>query len=346
MKEARFYTKIENQSVQCFLCAHRCRINEGKVGFCGVRQNRSGVLYSLVYGQPIAMHVDPIEKKPLYHCLPGSHSFSVATVGCNFRCGFCQNWEISQVKLAGANALADTMIAPEKIVEAACKNHCKSISYTYTEPTIFLEYALDIAQKAKEKGLLNILVTNGYITGEALEIAAPFIDAANVDLKFFRDEQYRKICAGSLDPVLDTIRRMKQRGIWVEVTTLVVPGENDSDEELSSLAQFMASVDKHMPWHISRFFPQYEFGDRQITSEARLHRAQELGIQAGLTYIYVGNISGLGSDTYCHACHKQLIHREGFTVVSNAIQGKQCSFCQSEIPGIWVAGSNNHSGKQ
>jgi pyruvate formate lyase activating enzyme len=334
-KEALFFEKSEDESVSCYLCNHRCKIAEQKFGFCGVRQNLGGVLYTHVYGNLIAVHVDPIEKKPLYHFLPGSVSLSIASIGCNFRCGFCQNWEISQGSVKNSSKVEKKYFAPQEIIKEALKNRCQSISYTYTEPTIFFEYALDTAKLAKEKGLYNNFVTNGYMTEEAIKMIKPYLDSANVDLKFFKDSSYKKLCAGSLEPVLNSIRLMHELGIWVEVTTLVVPGENDSEEELSSIAKFIASVEKNIPWHVSRFHPDYKFTDHQATPEATLKIAQELGVQAGLNYIYAGNVWDWGNDTHCHNCKKLLIKREGFAVLEyNIAQGK-CSFCKAQIPGLF-----------
>lgn len=337
MKEALLYNKVGDEFVQCSLCAHRCKIAPEKFGFCAVRQNIKGVLCSHVYGKPIAMHVDPIEKKPLYHFLPGSTSFSIATIGCNFRCGFCQNWEISQARInpQAGDVPAEEEFSPEQIVALALKHKCESISYTYTEPTIFFEYAYETARLAKEKGLCNNFVTNGYMTEEALTMVRPYLDAANIDLKFFRDESYRNICKAALKPVLDSICLMKKLGIWVEVTTLVVPGENDSEEELKDIAGFIAGVDKDIPWHISRFFPNYEFSDKGATPESALKKAAALGKAAGLRYVYAGNVAGWGSDTYCHNCKKLIIGRQGFSVLEQSLTGRQCAFCKTAIPGVF-----------
>jgi pyruvate formate lyase activating enzyme len=228
-----------------------------------------------------------------------------------------------------------TEVNPQDLVKEALKNRCRSISYTYTEPTIFFEYALDTAKLAKEKGLYNNFVTNGYMTEDALKMIKPYLDAANVDLKFFKDSSYRKICAGSLEPVLNSIRLMHELGIWVEVTTLVIPGENDSEEELSDIAKYIAGVDRNIPWHISRFHPDYKFTEHNATPETTLKKAQGLGSKAGLNYVYVGNVWGWGNDTYCHNCKKLLIKREGFAVLEyNIAQGK-CSFCKAVIPGLF-----------
>ena len=340
-KEALLYEKKEDKSVRCGLCAHRCVIEKNKFGFCGVRQNIDGVLYTYAYASAIAAHIDPVEKKPLYHFFPGHLSFSLAAAGCNFRCGFCQNWEISQVSLAkegqspggGVPLLPGENLTPQEIVRLAVENNCKSISYTYTEPTIFLEYALDTAKLAKEKGLHNIFVTNGYMTREALLAVKPYLDAANIDLKFFKDSSYKKVCAGALTPVLDSIRLMHELGIWIEITTLVLPGENDSESELGQIAQFISGIDKDIPWHISRFHPMYKFSGHAPTPEEALRKAAQLGGEAGLKYIYIGNIHALGSDTRCHNCKKLLIKREGFSVLENKIKGGRCSFCSAIIAG-------------
>lgn len=334
MKEALLYEKLENKFVHCFLCAHQCRIAEEKFGFCGVRQNIEGVLYTHVYGKVIASHIDPIEKKPLYHFFPGSFSLSIATIGCNFRCGFCQNWEISQSNIRDGSFPGEDF-SPQQVVKAALENKCKSISYTYTEPTIFFEYAYDTAKLAKEKGLYNNFVTNGYMTKEAIQLIKPYLDAANVDLKFFKDSSYRKICAGSLKPVMESIRLMWELGIWVEVTTLVVPQENDSQEELKGIAEFLFAVDKNLPWHISRFHPNYKFTDYVATPESTLKKAREIGKKVGLNYIYVGNVYGWGNDTYCPNCKKLIVKREGFSILEYHLKQNKCVYCDALIAGIF-----------
>lgn len=334
MKEAEFYVKKNNNIVQCQLCPRFCIIPEGQRGNCKVRENQKGKLYSLVYGYPSSIALDPIEKKPLYHFLPGSSSFSIATIGCNFRCGFCQNWQISQSN-AKDGATAGSEYTAIDVVSSAIKSGCKSISYTYTEPTIFFEFALDTARIAREKGLYNVFVTNGFMTAEALDLIRPYLDAANVDLKFFRDEPYKKICSGSLEPVLNSIRLMKEAGVWLEVTTLVVPGENDSEEELYNIAKFIASVDKDIPWHISRFHPDYKFNKKQATPEATLKKAQALAEKAGLNFVYAGNVSGWGSDTHCPNCKELIIEREMFSVLKQRIEGGKCAVCGAVIPGVF-----------
>jgi pyruvate formate lyase activating enzyme len=335
MKEARWYTAMADGSVQCALCAHRCLIKEGAVGVCGVRQNKSGVLYTYTYGKPIAMHVDPIEKKPLYHFFPCSRTFSLATIGCNFRCGFCQNWEISQAKIDGARDASGQEVAPEDLVRMAQKQRCASISCTYTEPTIFGEYALDTARIAREKGLRNIFVTNGFMTEEYLTQVTPFLDAANVDYKFYNDAKYRTVCNGARGPVENSIRTMKDRGVWVEVTTLLVPGENDDEEQLSGIAEFIAGIDRDMPWHISRFHPDFEYGDLPPTPDASLERALDIARAAGIRYVYLGNVQGWGNDTFCTGCGEALIRREGVEVIDSALHQGACSNCSQPLPGVF-----------
>ena len=335
MKEALLYEKLEDRLVHCFLCAHHCCIANQKFGFCGIRQNIEGTLYTYAYGKVAAAHIDPIEKKPLYHFLPGSLSFSIATIGCNFRCEFCQNWEISQSSFRDEGHLSEEEFLPQEIVEEAIRNKCQSISYTYTEPTIFFEYAYDTAKLAKEKGLCNIFVTNGYMTKEALKMIKPYLDAANIDLKFFKDSSYKKVCAGELKPVLDSIRLMHDLGIWIELTTLVVPGENDSEEELRGIAEFIAALDKNIPWHVSRFHPDYKLTHHHPTPETTLEKALAIGYQAGLKFIYAGNVDGWGGDTLCPACKKLLIKREGFNIFGYNIRDSQCIYCGARIAGIF-----------
>ena len=335
-REALFYKKTEKSNVQCLLCPHNCLIADGKRGLCGVRENQKGTLYSLVYGKVISSAVDPIEKKPLFHFLPGSFSYSIATVGCNLRCDFCQNWAISQVSREQHEILGENM-TPEEVVRAALENECRSISYTYTEPTIYFEFAYDCAKLAKEKGLKNIFVTNGYISLPAVEMIAPYLDAANVDLKSFRDEYYRKICGGRLQPVLDAVKLMKKHKIWIELTTLVIPGLNDSNEELSEIASFIKNeLGDDVPWHVSAFYPTYKMLDRPRTPAETLIRAREIGLKAGLKFVYCGNIPIPGSeDTFCNKCKRPLIVRSGFSVLDNKLKDGKCNNCGEKVAGIW-----------
>jgi pyruvate formate lyase activating enzyme len=332
--EAMLYDKLKNDKVQCNLCAHNCKISNSKFGICGVRQNINGKLFTLVYGETISSHIDPIEKKPLYHLVPGSGSYSIATVGCNFKCEFCQNWQISQSNKKNSNGLGGYPMTPEDIVQNALERNCRSIAYTYTEPTIYFEYAFDTARLAKEAGLYNIFVTNGYMTKEALETINPFLDAANVDLKGFTDDFYRKMCKAKLKPVLDSIKLMRKLGIWVEITTLIVPEQNDSDEELNGIAKFIASVGSEIPWHISRFHPDYKYTDSIPTPIDTLRKAQKIGKKHGLHYIYLGNVHE-GLDTKCKKCGEFLIRRAYMGVNKDYIKNGLCPKCGTKVDGIF-----------
>ena len=283
MKEAMFYEKLDEKKVRCFLCSHHCTIKEGKRGICHVRKNMDGTLYSLVYGKVVSMHIDPIEKKPLFHFLPSSTSFSIATAGCNFRCEHCQNFEISQYPMEHEDIPGQT-VTPEDIVEAAARNGCESISYTYTEPTIFFEFAYDCAKLAHRRGIKNVFVSNGYTTPEATRVIAPYLHGNNIDLKG-SDDFYRKICSARLEPVKETIRLMKELGVWVEVTTLIIPDLNDSEEDLRDIAGFIKSVDPYIPWHVTQFYPTYKLMDKPRTPLKTLQKAREIGLEAGLKYV-------------------------------------------------------------
>lgn len=333
LKEALLYKKLQGKKVSCFLCSHRCLINDGDFGVCQVRQNKGGALYSYAYGEVVAANIDPIEKKPLFHVLPGSSSFSIAAAGCNFHCGFCQNWQISQKRESDKLGVSSKPMSPQEIVANALRYKCKSISYTYTEPTIFFEYALETARLAKTKGLYNVFVTNGYMSKEALEMFHPYLDAANVDLKFFNDESYRRVCGGRLRPVLESIALMRKLNIWVEVTTLVVPGENDSTEELKGIAAFLAATGREIPWHISRFHPDYKMTDKTSTPLSKLEESEQLGKDAGLRYVYIGNVLK-EEKTYCPKCARSLISRLGFDIVENNLKNGKCPDCSTALDGL------------
>jgi len=337
LKEAMFYEKLEDNLVNCNLCSHRCRrIADSKRGICGVRENRDGKLYSLVYGKAVAMSVDPIEKKPLFNFLPGSRSYSIATVGCNFRCDNCQNYDISQLPKE-RNIIVGPDVSPEEIVSAAKRSNCASIAYTYSEPTIFFEYAYDIAKLARKEGLKNVFVTNGYITPEALREISPYLDAANIDLKSFSDEFYRKSCGARLQPVLDSIRLYKSLGIWIEITTLIIPTLNDSEEELQKIAGFIKEVGEDTPWHITQFHPMYKLPDLPRTPVSTLRKARQIGLEAGLRYVYEGNVPGeTGENTFCHNCGKPLIRRFGYSIQENKIKNSACTYCGTKIDGLYT----------
>lgn len=334
MKEAMFYERQQEKRVRCGLCRFRCLIADGARGLCGVRENQGGTLYSLVYGKLCAEHVDPIEKKPLFHVQPGSRSYSIATVGCNFRCRHCQNYTISQVgKETPIRGVART---PAEVVHQAVAHGCSSIAYTYTEPTIFFEFAYDTARLAHEAGLKNIFVTNGYITPEALATIAPWLNAANIDLKAFSENFYRDVVQARLSEVLETIIDYRGQGIWLELTTLIIPGLNDSDAELQKLAAFIvANLGADTPWHVSQFHPTYQLTDPPRTPVATLRKAREIGRAAGLRYVYEGNVPGEGGEsTWCPSCAALLIERSGFAIGPNRIRNGACPDCGTAIAGI------------
>lgn len=333
MKEAYLYKKLADKKVQCQNCAHYCQILPGKRGICGVRENRDGKLYSLVYGKACAVHIDPIEKKPFFHFLPGSHSLSIATVGCQFRCLNCQNWQISQgPKLTGE--IEGEEISPEEIVELTLKNKLPSISYTYTDPIVFSEYALDTMKLAKKQGLKNTWVTSGFLSKELFNLISPYLDATNIDLKYFSDELYLKYSGGKLQPVLDTLKRMKKKRIWVEVTTLVIPTINDSEETLKNIAKFIKNeLGPETPWHVTQFSGaiSWQLQNLPDTPAKTLEKAHKIGKEAGLKYVYTGNIPGLPSeDTYCPKCGAKMIERTGYFIERYDKNGK-CSRCSADL---------------
>jgi len=334
MKEAMLYEKLDGDNVRCGLCQHRCRISKGHVGICGVRRNVGGTLMSLVYAKVIASHIDPIEKKPLFHFQPGSVSFSIATVGCNFRCVFCQNSDISQMP-HDEDRIVGRDFPPEAVVRAAVENECQNISYTYTEPTVFFEYAYDTSILAHKENLKNVFVSNGYMTPEAVKTIAPYLDAINVDLKAFDDAVYRKYMGAELAKVLESIRAIFEAGIWIEITTLVVPTVNDTDAQMEGIADFIAGISVDIPWHLSRFHPDYRFTHVPPTPIESLRRAASFGEKKGLHHIYVGNVWGdEGENTKCWKCGAMLISRYGFSVTANRIKDGKCPDCGALIAGV------------
>lgn len=336
MHEASFYQPAADGAVHCGLCRFRCHIPSGGRGVCGVRENRGGVLYTLVYGMSVAEQVDPVEKKPLFHLLPATTTFSVATVGCNFRCLHCQNAAISQVAGAGTEIRGRSR-TPAQLVAAAGAAGCASLSYTYTEPTVFYEFARDTAELAAAAGLKNIFVTNGYITAEALAGIAPLLHGANIDLKGFSDRFYREVVRASRREVLDAIIEYRRHGIWIELTTLLIPGWNDEPDELQQMAAFVAGhLGCEVPWHLTAFHPSYRLTDVPPAPPALLLRAREIALSAGLHHVYTGNaaIPG-GEDTRCPSCRALLVRRAGFTVVTDRLDGGACPDCGTAIAGIW-----------
>jgi len=333
MAETLLYKKVKNRSVQCQNCAHYCLIGNGKRGICGVRENQNGKLYSLVYGKAIACHIDPIEKKPFFHFLPGSHSLSVATVGCNFRCLNCQNWDISQAPKPDKPITGENL-APEEIINLAKKNKLPSISYTYTEPAIFSEYAIATMKLAKKAGFKNNWVSNGFWSKELFDLISPYLDAANVDLKSFSNEFYTKNCGGKLQPVLDNLKRLKEKRVWVEITTLAIPTLSDSEEMFRNIAKFIKEeLGSETPWHISQFSGAISWKLQHLpeTPVETLQMAYKIGKEAGLKYVYTGNVPGLPSeDTFCPKCKTLCIDRTSYIINRYDKEGK-CPKCGENL---------------
>ena len=319
-------------SVRCGVCAHRCLVRPGRQGICGVRENRDGQLVSLAYGAVVAIGLDPIEKKPLFHVAPGTTAYSIATAGCPFHCTFCQNWEIAQGPRLGLD-LAARPLPPDRVVSEAVSHGAGSVAYTYVEPTVFLEYALDTARLAREAGLRNLFITDGYATPEAVGLLAPVLDAANVDLKSFDDAFYRKVCGARLAPVLESIVAMRQAGIWLELTTLIIPGRNDDEAELRALTSWIVeTLGPETPWHVTRFMPHLEFAHLPATPIPTLEKAVRLGHDAGLRFVYLGNVPGHeGENTVCPNCRRLLVRRTGYAVEDVALRGTFCAMCGENV---------------
>jgi len=332
MKECKYYKLLKKDVVQCTLCPNFCIIKNNEVGKCKTRQNVNGKLFSLVYGKPVSARADPIEKKPLYHFLPGTLSFSIGTAGCNLNCLYCQNWEISQLK---PEQVPSFNLSPKDVVKEAIKSGCKSISYTYTDPVAFYQYTLDTSRLAKKENLKNVIVCNGYINKEPLLELFKFIDAANVDLKAFNNKFYREICGGKLEPVLEALKILKKNKIWLELTYLIIPGENDDSKEIKEMCEWIKeNLGKEVPLHFSRFFPMYKMLDKNPTPLKTLLKAKEIA-RKYLDYVYIGNIKTQeGENTYCPKCKNLLIERDGFRVLQNNIKNGRCK-CGGKIPGVW-----------
>lgn len=353
MKKATLFHKAKDENLRCDACQHNCMIAPGQSGICGVRENKGGELYLRVYGRAIAVQVDPIEKKPLYHFMPGSEVFSFGTIGCNFRCSFCQNWDISQAieavreRYKGDRGESEEIIgkicdegqdlSPKKIVSHCRKGKIPIIAYTYNEPTIFVEYAHDTAKLAKKHGIKNVFVSNGYETKECLEYMGDWCDAINIDIKAFDQKFYTEMCGGAkLQGVLDSVMLAHRLGIWVECTTLIIPGLNDSDKELRGIAEFIESVSPDIPWHVTAFHPAYRMTDRGRTPSSTVQKAWKIGKDAGLKYVYTGNLSGRGHDnTECYNCGELLVERFGMECFSCEVIDGKCPKCKTKILGIW-----------
>jgi len=335
MFEAILYEKLDNKKTKCNLCRHECTIKQGKRGICGVRENIDGILYTLVYDKVAAKGVDPIEKKPFFHFYPGSKAFSIATMGCNFACSHCQNSTLSRSP-ADHGMISGESMAPDEIVRAAIDNRCKSISFTYSEPTVFAELAIDTAKLAKTKGVLCTFVTNGYQSSALIKELTGLIQGANIDLKSFSKEFYKKVCNANLKGVLDTVKRMYDAGVWIEITTLLIPGLNDDPFEIEALAKFIYDIDPEIPWHISRYHPSYKMHDHPPTPVAGLAKARTIGMDAGLHYVYTGNVPGdEGENTLCSNCKTVVIHRVGYTIRASFLENGCCSMCGTKAAGLF-----------
>ena len=331
---ARFFEKLNSDKVRCLLCPHQCVVAKGERGFCRVRENRGGEYYTLVHSNPCAVHIDPIEKKPLFHFHPGTGAFSIATAGCNFTCKNCQNWDISQAK---PDDTINYDMAPEKIVDLAIAYNTKTIAYTYTEPTVFFEYMLETAKNAHRRGVLNVYHSNGYINQEPLSELIPYLDGANVDLKAHSNEFYKEITSGTLYPVLETLKTLKQNGVWLEITNLVIPTKNDSERAVQDLCVYIESeLGADTPIHFSRFYPQYKLHNLPPTPIETLQRAAAIARACGIHYVYIGNVPGIPEEnTYCPNCHKLLIERQGYSVDLVNLKDGTCLFCGTAIAGRW-----------
>ncbi|WP_243311880.1 AmmeMemoRadiSam system radical SAM enzyme [Fundidesulfovibrio agrisoli] len=331
---ASLWKPMDDGRVHCNLCCHFCIIAPGERGLCGVRTNKDGELLTLVYGLVAALNIDPVEKKPLYHFLPGTTTLSFGTPGCNLRCSFCQNHTLSQPPRHGA-AIKGQPAEPGALAETALDSGCRSVSYTYSEPTIFFEFARDTAVEAKKLGLANILVSNGFMSPACLDEFGPLVDAANIDLKAFTPAFYDTVCGGKLEPVKKNLIRMRKLGWWLEVTTLVIPGLNDTPEELGNLARFIAGeLGPQTPWHISRFHPDFMMPSTPPTPPSTMEAAWDLGKEAGLEYVYIGNMpAGSHNNTVCHSCGKTLLERRGFSVVAGTLENGRCKACGATVPG-------------
>ena len=326
----KYYTKT-SKGIKCLLCRHYCNLSEGQTGICSVNRNENGTLKNLVYGKVVALHIDPIEKKPLYHFLPGSSALSIGTVGCNLKCPFCQNWQISQI----VDVPYQQKITSARLIQMALDNRCQSIAYTYNEPTVFYPFARDVAVEAKDHGIKNIFISNGMFSREIIEDMVGIIDAFNIDLKSFNADFYKIKLKGNLDGVLDTLKLLRKNKCWLEVTTLVIPDENDSPEELAAIAGFISNeLGNDTPWHISAFYPQYKMIYKNRTPAQSLQRAYDIGRRQGLHYIYKGNVAEQGI-TRCPECQKELVVRSGYFITANAISEGRCPVCNTKISGLW-----------
>lgn len=334
LHEASYYFKLDNKEVNCVLCPRRCIIPDGKRGYCGVRENEDGVLYSLVYAKPCSVHIDPIEKKPLFHFLPGSKTLSLATVGCNLKCKFCQNWQISQASPEDVQAVD---LTPEQVVEKAKEAHAPVIAYTYTEPTVYYEYMIDIARLARKAGIKNVMHSAGFINEEPLRALCPYLDAANIDLKGFNNRFYSEMTLGNVDDVKRTLKILNEENVWVEITNLILPGINDDPAEIRKMCFWIRdNLGVSTPLHFSRFWPMYKLMSLSPTPVETLERAQRIANEAGLKYVYIGNVATPeGEDTFCPKCRERIIKRAGYVVAAMHVLNGACGYCGEKIEGVW-----------
>jgi pyruvate formate lyase activating enzyme len=333
-REASFYEKLKSSLVKCRLCPRECVIASGKRGYCRVRQNEKGTLFSLSYSRPVAIHIDPIEKKPLFHFLPGADAFSVATIGCNLNCKFCQNWEISQAR---PEDVAGRKVSPEELIRE-CKNSGSGIiAYTYTEPTVFYEYMLETAELAHASGIRNVMHSNGYISEAPLRQLARYLDAANIDLKGFSNDYYAKVCDGRLEPVLAALKVLKEEKVHIEITNLILPGYNDDPQTIAKMCLWIKeNLGQDTPLHFSRFFPLYKLASLIPTPAETLEKARAIALENGLRYVYIGNLPGHEAEnTSCPGCRKTVIKRSGYSVTASDIKDGACAFCGEKIKGVW-----------
>jgi pyruvate formate lyase activating enzyme len=334
IREASFYEKLPYKKIRCQLCPRECVIDDAERGYCGVRENRDGVYYSLVYARPCTTHIDPIEKKPFFHFHPGTMAFSLATAGCNVNCKFCQNWQISQVR---PEQIRSIYMPPERVTASALSAKCTSIAYTYSEPVVFFEFMRDTAKSASRSGVKSVVVTGGYIAQEPLKELCTLVDAIKVDLKAYSEDYYKKLVNGELKPVLDALVTMKKKGTWTELVYLVVPTLNDSDSELKGLARWIKSeLGPDVPLHFSRFYPQYLLKNLPPTPIRTLERAKQIADAEGLKFVYIGNVPGhRAENTFCPGCGETVIERTGYLIKANKIKDGRCSGCSELIPGVW-----------
>jgi pyruvate formate lyase activating enzyme len=348
MQEALLYSKNKDKSINCELCSHFCKINENCTGICGVRRNIDGKLISLNYNRIIANNIDPIEKKPFFHFLPGSESYSISCIGCNFQCSNCQNWQISQIQRIEKldKEFPGELMTPEQIVDEAIKSKCKSIAYTYTEPTVFLETALPIMKLAKRNNLKNVWVSNGFMSRKCLDLIIPYLDAINVDLKFFSDDKYKKIAKASLNPILENLIYLKKKKVFIEITTLLIPKETNVRNQIQNIVKFIKEeLGVDTPWHVSQFSPEisYQLLSHKQTSSAELENAYSLGKKAGLNYVYLGNVAiDLRENTYCPQCEALNIQRQGY-VITRSDKNGFCQNCNYYLNIIDLASPKGHA---